>query len=146
MHNDLQVLFLSHPKKFLRDTQKCKVFRRMHRSIGSLVSLKNLSKLLLNVDIQEGEHSSVKDAQVTMRLYTTFKKEWEAELHNRQVKANEERSVAAGDESRLAVIKDGAFKKQSEIEILTGNENHKKYLQNKLRKRNSGKKVKKFLK
>jgi len=54
--------------------------------------------------------------------------------------------VAAGDESRLAVIKDGAFKKQSEIEILTGNENHKKYLQNKLRKRNSGKKVKKFLK
>jgi len=66
-----------------------------------------LSKLLLNVDIQEGEHSSVKDAQITMRLYKTFKKEWEAELHNRKIKANEEKSIEKADDTRVAVIKDG---------------------------------------
>jgi len=144
LHNDLKVLFLSHPKKYIRDTQKCKVFRRMHKSIGSLTSLKNLSKLLLGLNIQEGEHSSVKDAQVTMRLYTTFKKEWEAELHNRSVKANEEKATEKTNES-AAFIKDGLYKKESEIKILTGNDNHKRYLQNKLRKRN-GKNKKKFLK
>ncbi len=107
---------------------------------GRLVVWFRLSKLLLNVDIQEGEHSSVKDAQITMRLYTTFKKEWEAELHNRKIKANEEKSIEKADDTRVAVIKDGEFKKNSEIEILTGNENHKRYFQNKLRKRNVGKK------
>lgn len=144
LHNDMKVLFLSHPKKYIRDTQKCKVFRRMHKSIGPLTSLKKLSKLLLGLTIQEGEHSSVKDAQVTMRLYTTFKKEWEADIHNRKVVANEEKATKNGDDAAGAVIKDGVYKKMSEIEILTGNENHKKYLQNKLRKRNGNKK-KKFL-
>lgn len=146
LHNDLQVLYLSHPKKQIRDTQKTKVFRRMHKSIGSLTSLKNLAKLLLGVNIQEGEHSSVTDAQVTMRLYTTFKKQWEADLHNRTVEANEEKATksAVDNEEKNAVIKDGEYSKLNEIEIKTGNETHKRYLQNKLRKRkgfNSKKKL-----
>ena len=143
LHNDLKVLFLSHPKKHIRDTQKCKVFRRMSRSIGSLCSLKNLAKLVLGTTIQEGEHSSVEDAKVAMRLYTTYKKEWEADLHNRQVKSKEEATLSLTSKETSSIIKDGEYKK-NDIEILTGNENHKRYLQNKLKKRNSN--TKKFLK
>ena len=35
---------------------------------------------------QEGEHSSVQDAQATMRLYTMFRKEWENELLKKRQK------------------------------------------------------------
>ena len=32
---------------------------------------------MLGVAVQQGEHSSVQDAQAAMRLYTMFKKDWE---------------------------------------------------------------------
>lgn len=35
---------------------------------------------------QEGEHSSIQDAQATMRLYTMHKKEWEAEINQKKLK------------------------------------------------------------
>ena len=38
---------------------------------------------MLGVTIQEGEHSSVQDAQATMRLYTTFKRQWETEINQK---------------------------------------------------------------
>ena len=41
---------------------------------------------ILNVIFQEGEHSSVQDAQATMRLYTMFRKEWENELLKKRQK------------------------------------------------------------
>ncbi len=143
----LQVLFISHPQKKTRDTQKNKLFRRMHKSIGSLASLKNLAKLLLGVEIQQGEHSSVKDAQVTMRLYTAFKREWEAELHHRKVEANEEKCARGGRVAEAqAEIRNGEYTVKSEIDIRTGNDNHKRYLQNKLSKRKGFKSTKRFLK
>jgi RNA exonuclease 4 len=86
LHNDLRVLYLSHPKKLIRDTQKCRVFRHMSPSIGSLCSLKNLAQILLGISIQEGEHDSVQDAQVAMRLYTLHKKQWEADFKSKQNK------------------------------------------------------------
>ncbi|KAK1881019.1 RNA exonuclease 4 [Dissostichus eleginoides] len=58
IHNDLKILLLDHPKKKIRDTQK----------------------EILNVKVQQGEHSSVQDAQATMRLYTLEKKKWEADI------------------------------------------------------------------
>ncbi len=85
VHNDLGVLFLSHSRKKLRDTQKCKVFRRITNTQGGLISLKKLAKSLLGIDIQSGEHNSVHDAQVTMRLYTMYRKQWESELRNRKI-------------------------------------------------------------
>jgi RNA exonuclease 4 len=143
VHNDLQVLFLSHSKKKIRDTQKCKVFRRLHSSLGGLSSLKNLAKLLLGITIQEGEHSSVVDAQATMRMYTMYKKEWEADLHNRTIKTVENK-LARNVESEK-IVKNGILQdKGASVEIKTGNETHKKYLINKLRKRNSF--IKKFKK
>jgi RNA exonuclease 4 len=66
-------LFLSHPKKKIRDTQKCKIFRQKYPSIGGLSSLKKLAHILLGITIQEGEHNSVHDAQAAMMLYTTYK-------------------------------------------------------------------------
>jgi RNA exonuclease 4 len=83
LHNDLRVLYLSHPKKFIRDTQKCRVFRQMSPSIGSLCSLKNLAQTLLGISIQEGEHNSVQDAQAAMRIYTMYKKQWETDLKSK---------------------------------------------------------------
>jgi RNA exonuclease 4 len=85
VHNDLGVLYLSHSRKKLRDTQKCKVFRRITNTQGGLISLKKLAKTLLGIDIQEGEHNSVHDAQVTMRLYTMYRKQWESELKKRKM-------------------------------------------------------------
>uniref|UniRef100_A0A8C7XUM8 RNA exonuclease 4 n=1 Tax=Oryzias sinensis TaxID=183150 RepID=A0A8C7XUM8_9TELE len=78
IHNDLKILLLDHPKKHIRDTQKYKPFRK---TVGSgRPSLKLLCREILHVKVQQGEHSSVQDAQATMRLYTLVKKQWEAEL------------------------------------------------------------------
>ncbi|XP_041094573.1 RNA exonuclease 4 [Polyodon spathula] len=81
VHNDLKILFLDHPKRKIRDTQKYKPFKAIVQC--GRPSLKLLSKKILNVKVQEGEHSSVQDAQATMKLYTSVKKRWEAELKAR---------------------------------------------------------------
>nr|XP_040032173.1 RNA exonuclease 4 [Gasterosteus aculeatus aculeatus] len=78
LHNDLKILRLDHPKKKIRDTQKYKPFRRAVKS--GRPALKVLCREILNVKVQQGEHSSVQDAQATMRLYTMVKKHWEAEI------------------------------------------------------------------
>jgi len=82
--NDLKVLFLTHPKKMIRDTSLYKPFRAAFN--GKTPSLKNLSARMIGVSVQEGEHSSVQDAQATMRLYTMFKKDWEREIVNQRSK------------------------------------------------------------
>jgi len=82
--HDLKVLFLDHPKKNIRDTSMYKPFRSAFG--GKTPSLKNLTSRMLGVAVQEGEHSSVQDAQATMRLYTMFRKEWENELLKKRQK------------------------------------------------------------
>ncbi|OWF51430.1 RNA exonuclease 4-like isoform X2 [Mizuhopecten yessoensis] len=76
--NDLKVLYLSHPRKLVRDTSKYKPFRAMFN--GKTPSLKKLTAKVLDVAVQEGEHSSIQDAQATMRLYTMYKQKWEKDL------------------------------------------------------------------
>lgn len=78
IHNDLKILLLDHPKKKIRDTQKYKPFKKTVKS--GRPSLKLLCREILNVKVQQGEHSSVQDAQATMRLYTLVKKQWEADI------------------------------------------------------------------
>jgi len=46
---------------------------------GHSPALRVLCSKILGVQVQKGEHSSVQDAQAAMRLYTMFKKQWEAE-------------------------------------------------------------------
>lgn len=74
--NDLSALGIRHPPAFVRDTSI--YFKQMFN--GKVPSLKRLSETLLNVKVQTGEHSSVEDAKATMRLYTLYKKDWEASL------------------------------------------------------------------
>lgn len=52
-----QVLFLSHPRKDVRDTSSYKPFREKVK--GGRPSLKKLTAAVLGVTIQEGEHDSV---------------------------------------------------------------------------------------
>jgi len=41
---------------------------------------------MLGVSVQQGEHSSVQDAQAAMRLYTMFRKDWEKDSNKRRTK------------------------------------------------------------
>ena len=52
-----KVLFLSHPKRRIRDTQRYKGFRSLFN--GGLPSLKALADKVLGLKIQTGAHDSV---------------------------------------------------------------------------------------
>lgn len=82
LKNDLAVLYLSHPKRSLRDTSKYKPFRKV--TMGNTPSLKKLACELLGVDIQTGEHNSVEDARTAMQLYMLYKNRWEMEIHSKR--------------------------------------------------------------
>lgn len=90
LRNDLQVLFLDHPQKKIRDTQRYKPFKERVKS--SSPSLKLLCERLLNIQVQTAEHCSIQDAQAAMRLYTLEKKKWEAAIRN---KANNKKKSKA---------------------------------------------------
>ncbi|RCK63472.1 RNA exonuclease 4 [Candida viswanathii] len=74
--NDLDMLYLGHPKSMIRDTSKFKKFRAI--AGGKAPGLKKLAKEFLDVDIQVGQHSSVEDARATMLLFRLFRKEIES--------------------------------------------------------------------
>lgn len=78
LKNDLSVLFLTHPRYAIRDTARffCKKNKRTP-------SLKNLAAEYLQTTIQEGEHSSVQDAQAAMQLYNLYRKYWESGKGNK---------------------------------------------------------------
>lgn len=80
VHNDLQVLLLSHPKHLLRDTSK---FKGLCPD-GRPRSLKNLALEVLGMQIQRGEHNSVEDARATLALYKKCRVEWEKHLFDAQ--------------------------------------------------------------
>uniref|UniRef100_A0A023GIS1 RNA exonuclease 4 n=1 Tax=Amblyomma triste TaxID=251400 RepID=A0A023GIS1_AMBTT len=80
VHHDLKVLFLSHPRRRIRDTSAYRPFRAMFG--GRTPSLKALSERILGVKVQQGEHSSVQDAQAAMRCYTMYRKQWEEDVRN----------------------------------------------------------------
>jgi len=84
LKHDAKVLFLAHPKRDIRDTSIYKPFRASFG--GRTPSLKNLSARMLGVSVQTGEHSSVQDAQAAMKLYTMFRKEWEASIEAKRSK------------------------------------------------------------
>lgn len=85
LHNDLKVLFLDHPKKKIRDTQKFRPFKSRVKS--GRPSLKRLSEKILGIRIQRAEHCSVQDAQAAMRLYIMVKRQWESIAADRRTPA-----------------------------------------------------------
>ncbi|KAM0756574.1 ribonuclease H-like protein [Meredithblackwellia eburnea MCA 4105] len=100
--NDTQVLLLSHPRHMTRDTAKYAPLQQLART--KMPGLKALARLCLGVDIQKGEHSSVRssfvsllssckvnsipklrhaqvdDARATMAIYRSQKTQWEDSL------------------------------------------------------------------
>merc|ERR1712226_467729 len=84
--HDFKVLFLDHPKRMIRDTSKYKPFKAAFG--GRTPSLKNLTARFLGVSVQTGEHSSVQDSQAAVRLYTMYRKEWEAALETKRSASN----------------------------------------------------------
>ncbi|KAH9309503.1 hypothetical protein KI387_037414, partial [Taxus chinensis] len=80
LHNDLKVLFLSHPKKDIRDTA---AYKPLKNKLGHSRALRDLAAEVLGVKIQETEHNSVEDAQAAMFIYQKFKKEWEKSIRQK---------------------------------------------------------------
>jgi RNA exonuclease 4 len=79
--HDLDALMLGHPKKDTRDTSRFKGFRKY--SAGKTPSLKRLTKEILGVDIQGGQHSSIEDARATMLLFRRHKSAFDIEHASR---------------------------------------------------------------
>lgn len=78
LSNDLGVLGLSHSRSMIRDTSRHASFKaKLGVKGGHPVGLKRLSKVLLEVDIQSGQHSSVEDARAAMLLYRKYKIEFD---------------------------------------------------------------------
>lgn len=84
LKNDFKVLFLSHPKHKIRDTSK--YFKRLFG--GRNPSLKRLSETVLGVKVQSGEHDSVEDARVAMRLFTMYRRKWELDIKQKKNRFN----------------------------------------------------------
>ncbi|XP_033220296.1 RNA exonuclease 4 isoform X2 [Belonocnema kinseyi] len=82
LKNDLEVLYLSHPRYSQRDTSRYKPFRKIVN--GNTPSLKKLAHELLGVKIQMGEHSSVEDARSAMQLYMLYRNKWEQEIRTKR--------------------------------------------------------------
>ncbi|NWY39630.1 I20L2 protein, partial [Sylvia atricapilla] len=83
IHNDFKALRYYHPKALTRDTSQIPLLNRRGGFPENVnISLKRLTKALLNQDIQVGKsgHSSVEDARATMELYKVVEEEWEQHL------------------------------------------------------------------
>jgi len=76
LKHDLDVLYLSHPRRSWRDTSRYEPFRQISK--GMTPSLKRLALELLGREIQVGEHNSVEDARTAMQLYMLYKNKWES--------------------------------------------------------------------
>ncbi|KAF9505627.1 hypothetical protein BS47DRAFT_1306342 [Hydnum rufescens UP504] len=78
VHNDLRSLRYSHPSEYIRDTQQCPQVKERHGP--QTIGLKTLCSVEFGIDVQPGEHSSVKDARAAMALFRLYRTQWEASL------------------------------------------------------------------
>ncbi|KAI9821690.1 MAG: 3'-5' exonuclease [Pycnora praestabilis] len=93
IRHDLNALLLGHPKRDIRDTSRHAAFRKL--SAGRTPALKKLSKELLGIEIQGGEHSSVEDARACMLLFRRNKDAFEVE-HAQKFPMRSKQGVAEG--------------------------------------------------
>ena len=118
LDNDFEVLGYYPPKHSIRDTadyfsefkKKCKT-----------PSLKTLARTELGEKIQSGEHDSVEDARVALRLYLKVRGDWEARVQRRGEHSKTRKNSFAGSEvksEKLPPLQNIA-KKLSELSIQT---------------------------
>ncbi|CAH0386359.1 unnamed protein product [Bemisia tabaci] len=82
--NDFKVLFLSHPRRKIRDTS---TFHKFRQACGKRPSLKKLVAKFLRRNIQDGEHCSIEDAKATMQLFQLFCEEWESSINGKKTRS-----------------------------------------------------------
>ena len=98
------MLKFTHPANLIRDTGKAPFAKtRAGLPLKESVALKKLAKILLQTQIQEGEHDSIEDAQTTMAIYRLVENEWEADLREKR-KQKEKRSLWASLADAFTVI------------------------------------------
>jgi len=85
--NDFRALLLNHPKQKIRDTS---LFYKSARR----PALKFLARKFLNLRIQEGEHNSILDAQVAMKLYLINRKSWEQQVKTCKLSRRRKKTTA----------------------------------------------------
>ena len=83
MNHDLALLNYEHPKQLVRDVN---IYHKYKDPIGRKQSLRLLAESFLHKKIQEGEHSSIEDAQIAMNLYKEVESNWERELSKKKAK------------------------------------------------------------
>ena len=74
LNHDFKVLEFAADDEKVRDLTR---FTKYKNQFGQIKSLKNLTQDLLGKKIQQGEHSSVVDAQASLGLYRLYEKDWE---------------------------------------------------------------------
>ncbi|KAF9419299.1 3'-5' exonuclease [Podila epigama] len=97
VHNDFKALLLDHPQRLIRDTSRYQPFRALAK--GKTPSLKRLAQEILGIKIQEGSHSSVEDARITILLYRKHKEAWDSSL---AVKAKRRAAKATNTKQKVA--------------------------------------------
>ncbi|KAF3901490.1 hypothetical protein ABW20_dc0103316 [Dactylellina cionopaga] len=115
IQNDLDALFLSHPKRDIRDTARHPTYRKLAKQKNP--GLKRLAKEVLGVDIQGAAHSSIEDARVTMLLYKKEKKEFE------QLAAERYGTMQMGKQKQMPRGNKKKKKKKKQAESKTGSTN-----------------------
>ena len=85
LRNDLDVLFLSHPRHDTRDTATHAQYRQL--AGGGYPKLKILASELLGIDIQGGSHSSLEDARACMLLFRRDKDAFAGERSGKRAEA-----------------------------------------------------------
>lgn len=81
IRHDLGVLMLPHPTNNIRDTARFSGFRQYGH--GPKPALRVLAREILQVEIQNGHHSSIEDAKVAMLLFRRRKSEFDMENANK---------------------------------------------------------------
>ncbi|KAJ2773808.1 3'-5' exonuclease [Coemansia nantahalensis] len=99
LRNDLSALMLTHPPLLTRDTARYP-WPAQYGAKG--VALRKLAASVLQIAIQQGEHSSVTDAKTTMLLYRKVKDEWERSLAPKRYK---QQVVRAKNKERFARLR-----------------------------------------
>ncbi|KAF9926094.1 3'-5' exonuclease [Linnemannia zychae] len=97
IHNDFKALMLDHPQRLIRDTSRYGPFRALTK--GNTPSLKRLALEILGIKIQDGSHSSVEDARITILLYRKHKEAWDSSL---ALKAKKRAQSATKNQKKVA--------------------------------------------
>ncbi|KAJ1893052.1 3'-5' exonuclease [Kickxella alabastrina] len=120
--NDLGALLFTHPSLLIRDTSRYAGFRKLNN--GSAPGLRKLAASVLNINIQEGEHSSVTDAKTTMLLYRKVKDLWEKELAPKRYKIEIKK---AKSKERFVQLRNEIQEQRKQLELQHEKQSHGLY-------------------